>query len=113
MAKRVLHRTGEASDDPSIRALTIDVDMHHHLLAVLINAVDQLPGGAGAITGAIDQMAGRNVLAVAVTGEPDPSISMARQFIAAQAADRIAPATSLAPGRPNPVFNRREAHHVE
>jgi hypothetical protein len=104
---------GETLDAPSTAALTIDVDVHHALLAVLISAVDRLPGGSGAITAALADLEQGAELISPLAEDPDPSGPMARQFIAALEADRNDRATRAAQDRPTTITSREEDAHVE
>lgn len=103
----------EESDPPSIRALTLDLDVHHDLLAVLIGAVDRLPGGSQAIASAIDELTARNAFAAVLSEGPERPSPMARHFIAAHAADEFDRATRAAQARPDKNTSREEDAHVE
>ena len=108
-----LQRPFEVDDSPSVRALTIDLDVHHDLLAVLIGAVDRLPGGPQALAGAIADLNERSAFAAALAGEPDQSTALTRHFIAAHAAGRTDRATHAAQDRPTEITSREEDAHVE
>jgi hypothetical protein len=65
------------------RALTIDLDTHQNLLAVLVSAVDHLPGGHRAIRQALAEQSEHAQLAVEAGVAAPPSAEMCREFIAA------------------------------
>lgn len=89
MSDQVQRWPFQESNEPAIRALTIDVDTHHHLLAALIVAVDSLPGGSQALTAATAELDRARSLPAAMGEDPDPSVPMARQFITAHVAERF------------------------
>lgn len=113
MSIRALKDPCEDSDHPSIRALMIDLDTHQHLLAVLLDAVDRLPGGARAIAGAIATLDRYDALGAAMAQDPDPSAPMARAFVTARLADRINGAAYAAPRHSRPITSREDAARVE
>ena len=98
---------------PSLRALTMDLEVHHDLLAVLIGAIDRLPGGSRAIASALDDLTARSAFAAALVEGPERPSPMARHFIAAHAADRLDRATRAAQARPTTSTRREEDAHVE
>ena len=100
-------------DTPSLRALTIDLEVHHDLLAVLIGAIDRLPGGSRAIASALDDLTARSAFAAALVEGPERPSPMARHFIAANAADQLDRATRAAQARPDKNTSREEDAHVE
>ncbi|MDP2259389.1 MAG: hypothetical protein Q8J89_06710 [Caulobacter sp.] len=113
MSKYALRRPCDESDRPSIQALTIDLGMHQHLLAILIGAVDRLPGGSGALAGATGDLDGREAFDAALSEVPDPSAPMARQFLAAHRAEPVDRATRAAQARATTITGRQEARHVD
>jgi hypothetical protein len=87
--------------------------VHHHLLTVLISAVDRLPGGSGAIAAALADLEQRAELLSPMAKVPDPSGQMARQFVTALEAERFDRAPRAAQDRPTIITSREEASHVE
>ena len=103
----------EERASPALRALTIDLNVHHDLLAVLIGAVDRLPGGATAIAQAVADLDRRQAVAATIAGAADPSPPLARHFIAALGAERADRATRAAQDRPTTSSRREEDADVE
>lgn len=113
MPKPAPHWPPEEGASPSLRALSLDLDVHHDVLAVLVGAIDRLPGGAEVIAEAMAELDERKAVAAIVAEAEDPSGPLARHFIAFHGADRPDRAPRAAQDRPTTNSSREEDAHVE
>lgn len=113
MPKSEKQRRAAIVEAVTARALAIDLDTHQHLLAVLVSAVDHLPGGRRALEQALAQRSDHDGFVAETDAAPLLSAEMCREFIAAYAHTRDGAAPDRIPGPAPTTSGERRTLYVD
>lgn len=113
MSKSGKQGQAEVLEAVTARALAIDLDTHQQLLAVLVSAVDHLPGGRRALEQALTQQSEHDGFVAETGAAPLLSAEMCREFIAAYAHTRDGAAPDRIPGPAPTTSGERRTLYVD